>query len=263
MTSSSLKSPPKASAQKLPKGFTLHHVPSIGSTNDEAVKMALDGAPSGTIIMADQQQNGRGRLGRHWASPVGNFYVSIILRPDCPIAASTVLSLLTGVALGEALVELGPDDLDLALKWPNDILINRAKVAGILLENAAAKGGRTAHVVIGTGVNLRSAPANTAYPVTSLDQAGFKTVSPLDLLAAYTQRLEIWLDRWERAGFAVVRNAWRKKAFGLGGPIRLRLEREEIDGVFVDLTEGGALVIEEANGRRREVAAGDVVYRDT
>ncbi len=262
MTLSPLKSVLKAETSRLPKGFTLHHVTSIGSTNDEAARMALDGAPSGTIVMADQQQNGRGRLGRHWVSPVGNFYASIILRPDCPISASSGLSLLTGVALGEALIELGPDDLDLALKWPNDILIKRAKVAGILLENAAGKGGRTSHVVIGTGVNLRTAPANATYPVTSLDHAGFRAVSPLELLAAYLGRLEIWLDRWKMGGFAVVRDEWRKKAFGLGGLIRLRLEREEIDGVFVDLTEGGALVIEEANGRRREVAAGDVVYRD-
>lgn len=222
--------------------------------------MALDGAPSGTVVIADRQLNGRGRLGRHWISPPGNLYASIILRPDCSLAASAGLSLLTGVALGETLIELGPDDLDLALKWPNDILINGAKVAGILLENAAGHGGRTAFVIIGTGVNIHSAPDNTAYPVTSLDDAGFKALSPFDLLAAYTHRLEIWLDRWKMDGFAVVREAWRDRAFRLGGLIRLRLEREEIDGVFVDLTEKGALVIEQANGHRREVAAGDVVY---
>ena len=223
--------------------------------------MAEGGAPSGTIVMADQQLNGRGRLGRHWASPIGNFYVSIILRPNCLIAASSGLSLLAGVALGEALTELGPDGSDLALKWPNDVMINGAKVAGILLENAADESGRTAYVIVGTGVNIRSAPANTPYPVTSLDDAGFQTISPLDLLATYVQKLEIWLDRWKRDGFAVVREAWRDRAFRLGSPIRLRLEREEIDGVFVDLTEGGALVIEEANGHRREVAAGDVIYQ--
>ncbi|MGI9492837.1 MAG: biotin--[acetyl-CoA-carboxylase] ligase, partial [Geminicoccaceae bacterium] len=182
MTPSPLASAPIAPRCRLPKGFTLHHVKCIGSTNDEASKMAESGAPSGTIVMADQQLNGRGRLGRHWISPLGNFYVSIILRPDCPIAASAGLSLLTGVALGEALAELGPDDLDLALKWPNDILINGAKVAGILLENAAGQGGSTAFVVMGTGVNVRSAPANTSYPVTSLDDAGFRAISPMELL---------------------------------------------------------------------------------
>lgn len=222
--------------------------------------MAREGVSSGTIIVADRQTRGRGRLGRHWISPIGNLYASIILRPDCSLNASTGLSLLTAVALGEALTELGPDDLDLALKWPNDILIGGAKAAGILLESAAGVSGRVAFVILGTGVNIRSAPAGVAYPVTCLDAAGFQALSPLHLLAAYVFRLEIWLDRWQREGFAAIRDAWRDKAFGIGGPIRLRLDHGEIDGVFVDLTEGGALLIEQANGRRREVAAGDVVY---
>ncbi len=224
--------------------------------------MALAGAPSGTIVMADRQTSGRGRLGRSWVSPIGNLYASVILRPDCSLNATTGLSLLTGVALGEALADLGPDDLDLALKWPNDILIRGAKTAGILLENAQGDGGRAAFVVIGTGVNIQSAPSEAAYPVTCLAAAGFGALSSFDLLAAYASKLEIWLDRWERDGFAGVRDAWRDKAYGLGGAIRLRLAREEIDGVFVDLTEGGALLIEQPDGRRREIAAGDVVYPD-
>lgn len=224
--------------------------------------MAEDGALSGTIITSDRQTNGRGRMGRPWVSPAGNLYASVVLRPDCTLNASAGLSLLTGVALGEALAELGPDDLDLALKWPNDILINEAKVAGILLENAASVGNSLPFIVIGTGVNIRSAPMEAAYPVTCLDAAGFPALSPLDVLAAYVSRLEIWLDRWKMGGFAVVRDAWRAKAFRLGGPIRLRLEREEINGVFVDLDEGGALLIKEADGRLREVRAGDVVYPD-
>lgn len=224
--------------------------------------MAQGDAPSGTIILADRQRRGRGRLGRTWVSPPGNLYASVVIRPDCSLEASAGLSLLTGVALGEALTELGPDGLDLALKWPNDILIGGAKVAGILLENASSGAGRTAFVIIGIGVNIHSAPKEAPYPVTSLEAAGFETLAPLDLLNAYASKLRIWLDRWQREGFAVVRNAWRAKAYRLGGAIRLSLDREEVDGVFVDLTERGALVIEQADGRRREVAAGDVVYLD-
>lgn len=261
MTSPCLADRPDIATCRLPKGFTLHHVDCLGSTNDEAFKIASEGAPSGTVVMAERQQSGRGRLGRHWLSPPGNFYASIVLRPDCSLAASTGLSLLTGVALGDTLVELGPRGLDLALKWPNDVLIGGAKVAGILLENAGGDGGRPDFVVVGTGVNIRSFPTdNMTYTATSLDEAGFNPLSPLDLLSAYAHRLDIWLDRWTRDGFAVVREAWRDRAFRLGKPVRLRLVREEIDGVFVDLTEGGALVIEQADGRRREVAAGDVVY---
>ncbi len=224
--------------------------------------MAHAGAPSGTVVMADRQTDGRGRLGRTWISPPGNLYASVIWRPDCSLNATTGLSLLTGVALGEALADLGPDGLDLALKWPNDILVDGAKAAGILLENAQGNGARAAFVVIGTGVNIQAAPTEVSYPTTCLAHAGFQALSPFDLLAVYIEKLEIWLDRWQRDGFAGVRDAWRDKAYGLGGPIRLRLAREEIDGVFVDLTEGGALLIEQPDGRRREIAAGDVVYPD-
>ena len=224
--------------------------------------MAEAGAPSGTIVLADRQTSGRGRLGRHWTSPAGNLYASVILKLDCPPQASAGLSLLTAVALGEALVELGPDHLDLALKWPNDLLIKGAKVAGILLENAASAGGREPFIIIGTGVNIRSCPANADYPTTCLDRAGFPSISPMELLNAYTTRLDVWLGRWKSEGFSVVREAWRSRAYKLGGPIRLRLEQQEIDGVFVDLSERGALVIEQADGRRREISAGDVVFPD-
>lgn len=224
--------------------------------------MAHDGAPSGTVVMADLQTSGRGRLGRRWISPTGNLYASIVLRPNCSLRESAGLSLLTSVALGEALVDLGPSDLALALKWPNDLLIDGAKVAGILLENAAGASDNVPFIIIGTGVNIQSSPGAADYPTTCLDQADFPALSPLDLLAAYTSRLDIWLDRWQSDGFAVVREAWLSRAFKLGGPIRLRLERQEIDGVFVDLTEGGALVIEQADGRRREISAGDVIFPD-
>lgn len=259
MTAACPTSSEPAPRPRLPSGFTLHHVGSIGSTNDEASRLARTGAPAGTIVMADRQTTGRGRMGRHWISPVGNLYASIILRPDCPPGASAGLSLLTAVALGEALESLGPEDLDLALKWPNDLLIGGAKVAGILLENTGAGGGTASFLVIGTGVNIRSAPGSVDYPTTSLDAAGFPSLSAFDLLAAYVERQEIWLDRWQRDGFPVVREAWRKRAFNLGGPIRLRLEREEIGGVFVDLTEGGSLLIKQADGRLREISAGDVM----
>ena len=174
--------------------------------------------------------------------------------------AASGLSLLAGVALGEALTALGPKDLELGLKWPNDVLIGGAKTAGILLESAAGEAGRTAFVIIGAGVNIRRMPNDAPYPVTSLEAAGFGALEPLELLEMYTARLANWLDHWQREGFADVRDAWRARGHGIGGPVRLRLGRDEIVGRFVDLTEGGALVIEQADGRRREVAAGDIVH---
>ncbi len=250
-----------AASAVLPKGYELHHLKSVASTNDKAADMALAGAPAGSIVMADLQTGGRGRLGRVWESPLGNLYASVILRLDCDLRESAGLSLLVGVALGEALSALGPSPLALALKWPNDILIGGAKTAGILLEGSGRRAGEAADFfVIGTGVNIRNAPAKAAYPVTCLMDEGFAPLAPVALLTAYIERLEIWLDRWRHDGFSRVREAWRDRAFGLGERVRLRLAGEEIEGLFVDLTEGGALLIEQTDGRCREVTAGDVIY---
>ena len=114
------------------------------------------------MVSAGEQTRGRGRHGRAWASPPGNLYASVLLRPDCAMAVAAQLSLVAGLALGEALVGLGPPALDLQLKWPNDVLIGGAKAAGILLEGASDADGRAAWVVVGTGVNLVSCPEDTS-----------------------------------------------------------------------------------------------------
>ncbi|MGI9500602.1 MAG: biotin--[acetyl-CoA-carboxylase] ligase [Geminicoccaceae bacterium] len=248
-----------ATSARLPAGFHLHHLDTVGSTNDEVARLALEGRPSGTVVLADRQTEGRGRLGRSWQSAPGNLHASILLRPDCTLKDASQLSLLAGVVLAELLAAHGRDDLDPKLKWPNDVLINGAKVAGILLESAGDKAGRLTHVIIGIGVNVAWSPDDVNYPVTSLDAEGLPSHSPRDWLLAYASSLAIWLDRWQRDGFPVVREAWRARSYGLGGPIRLRLEREEIDGRFVDLTEEGALLIERTDGSRHALTAGDVV----
>ena len=253
---------PPAGTDRLPEGFSLHHLESVGSTNDEAARLAAAGAADGTIVLADRQTRGRGRLGRPWRSDPGNLYASVLLRPDCRLTRASELSLLAGVALADMLEAERGDALDLKLKWPNDVLIGGAKVAGILLESAGDREGRVDHVIIGLGVNVAWSPDDLAYPATSLDAEGFAPRPPEAWLGAYAASLAIWLDRWRRDGFAVVRNAWRARSYGLGRSIRLRLDREDVDGRFVDLTEGGALLIERADGTRRELTAGDVVYAD-
>jgi BirA family transcriptional regulator, biotin operon repressor / biotin---[acetyl-CoA-carboxylase] ligase len=245
---------------RLPDRFTLRALERVASTNDEARRLAEDGAPAGLVVVAREQTRGRGRYGRSWTSPPGNLYASVLLRPDCTLAASAQLSLVAGLALGEALAGLGPPDLAIALKWPNDVLVNGAKTAGILLESAARTDGRAGWVIVGSGVNIVSCPKDTPYPATCLVAEGFAPLEPLTLLEAYLGALDRWLGTWQAAGFAAVRGAWRARSFGLGGEIRLRLEREELCGRFVDLTEGGALLVEEAGGRRREIAAGEVFY---
>jgi BirA family biotin operon repressor/biotin-[acetyl-CoA-carboxylase] ligase len=246
--------------ERLPDGFVLYHLDKVSSTNDEATKLAAQGAPSGTVVLADTQTSGRGRLGRAWQSRPGNLQASFVLRPDCALRSAGQLSLLAGVALAEALIEHGPDGLDLRLKWPNDVLISGAKVAGILLESAGDRSGRLDHVVLGIGLNIVWSPTALSYPVTSLNAVGFEPRVPKDWLSAIASSLRLWLDRWQSHGFDGVKEAWRARSYGLGGAIRLRLDGKDLDGRFVDLTETGALLIERPDGGRHEVTAGDVIF---
>jgi BirA family biotin operon repressor/biotin-[acetyl-CoA-carboxylase] ligase len=247
---------------QLPRGFVLQSYDRITSTNDEAHRLAEAGAAAGLVVCAEEQTRGRGRHGRTWASPPGNLYASVLLRPDCTLVAAGQLSLVAGLALAEALVRIGPPGVDLTLKWPNDVLIDGAKAAGLLLEGASRKDGRAAWVIIGSGVNIASCPDETAYPATCLARHGFPALRPLDVLEAYLSELDHWLGRWRRAGFGAVRSRWLARGHGLGGEVRLRLDRNEVDGRFLDLTDTGSLLLEQAGGRRREIATGEVFYLD-
>jgi BirA family biotin operon repressor/biotin-[acetyl-CoA-carboxylase] ligase len=247
----------------LPDGFVLCELERVGSTNDEARRMAEAGAAPGLVVLAGQQTSGRGRHGRAWASPAGNLYASVLLRVDGPLAASGQLSFVAGLALADALSRHAPAGIEPRLKWPNDVLIGRAKVAGILLESVGkANGADAASIIVGTGVNIVSSPPDTPYPATSLTEEGFAAITPRALLGAYLGALDGWLRQWREAGFAGVRAAWCARGVGLGERIRLRLEREELLGRFVDVTTGGALLLDLEGGGRREIAAGDVFYRD-
>ena len=249
--------------EPLPEGFVLCALERVDSTNDEARRMAEAGAPPGLVVLAAQQTSGRGRHGRAWASPVGNLYASVLLRVDGPLAASAQLSFVAGLALADALLRHAPDGIEPRLKWPNDVLIGRAKVAGILLESVGkANGAAAASVIVGTGVNIVSSPRETPYPATSLVEQGFAAITPRALLGAYLRALDHWLRQWREAGFADVRAAWCARGFGLGERIRLRLAREELLGRFVDVTPGGTLLLDLDGGGRREIAAGDVFWPD-
>jgi BirA family transcriptional regulator, biotin operon repressor / biotin---[acetyl-CoA-carboxylase] ligase len=247
---------------ELPEGFVLCALDSVASTNDEAKRRAEEGAPGGLVVTAKEQVRGRGRYGRSWASPPGNLYASVLLRPDCPMARAAQLSLVAGLALADALEGIGPPGLDVKLKWPNDVLIGGAKVAGLLLEGAARPDGSAAWVIVGSGVNVASCPEGTPYPATCLAGEGFGELAPLAVLRPYLFALADGRKRWQRSGFEPVRKAWLERCMGLGGEIRLRLEGEEISGRFVDLSETGALLLEQAGGRLRTIAAGDVFYLD-
>jgi BirA family transcriptional regulator, biotin operon repressor / biotin---[acetyl-CoA-carboxylase] ligase len=254
---------PAVASIPLPEGFVLHALAAAGSTNDEARRLAEAGAPEGTVVWAREQTAGRGRHGRPWASPPGNLYCSIVLRPDRPPREAAQLAMVAGCALADALDRLGPPPgLAVGLKWPNDLLLGGAKAAGILLEASGGVDERCDWLIVGTGVNVASCPVEAAYPATCLAREGFRAASVEALLAAYLGALDHWLRVWRAEGLAPVRAAWLARAHGLGGPVTLRFDGFELHGRFAGLSEGGALVLREEDGRLREVAAGDVFFRE-
>ncbi len=174
--------------------FTVWHYDRIGSTNDEAHRMASEGAPHGTVIHADEQTAGRGRLAHTWFSPPGNLYLSVLLRTGQPAARSAELSFLAALAVADTVEALLPRQIRAMLKWPNDVLINGAKIAGILLEQVDDA------TVLGIGLNVLEAPSNLAYKATTIvANGGIASVDGArDILLP---RLAAHLVDWQAEGF--------------------------------------------------------------
>jgi BirA family transcriptional regulator, biotin operon repressor / biotin---[acetyl-CoA-carboxylase] ligase len=243
-------------AEALPSPFRLIAHETIGSTNDEAKRLARDGAAEGLVICAERQTAGRGRRGREWMSPPGNLYSSIVLRPQCRASVAAQLGFVAALGVADAIGELAPA-IQPHCKWPNDLLANGKKVCGILLETEMAASERPDFVVLGIGVNLASSPTDTPYPATSLAEEGAPGIAAMMMLTAFIRNFAERLTCWRENGFAPIREVWLAKAIGLGGPIQVRLERDTLDGRFLDLDDDGALMIDMPGGSRR-IAAGEV-----
>ena len=236
----------------LPDGWTLVALPSVGSTNDEAGRLADAGAPEGTVVWALEQTGGRGRRGRHWASPIGNLYCSTIVRPACGAPRAAELGFVAALAVADIV----PAGRDVRVKWPNDVLVGGGKIAGILLESAVGQGGQVDHVVMGIGVNVGFAPElpEMRYPGAALGG----TVETA--LAKLTQAIAVRLAEWRREGFETVRAAWLAKAGPLGLEVDVKLGEELVHGRFAGLDREGALLLETPTGPRK-IVSGELLGR--
>jgi BirA family biotin operon repressor/biotin-[acetyl-CoA-carboxylase] ligase len=218
----------------------------LGSTNDEAARLAREGAPHGVVICARRQTAGRGRQGRRWISPVGNLHASFLLRPDVPAMRTPEIGFVAAVAITATLDPMAPEQV--TLKWPNDVLLSGAKVAGILTELVEGA------VIVGIGVNVAHVPPDMPYPVASLSAHGCRATVD-EVLAGLMQHFEQGLAAWTQGGFAPVRTAWLQR----GPPLGQRMQAGEQAGRFAGLADDGALLLETESGMRR-VVAGEVAY---
>jgi BirA family transcriptional regulator, biotin operon repressor / biotin---[acetyl-CoA-carboxylase] ligase len=231
--------------------FDVRHYDSLGSTNDEAMHLARGGAAHGTVVCAREQTSGRGRQARQWHSPAGNLYASIVLRLDFDPGRIAQLSFITALAVADAADALLPHHVRTELKWPNDVLIGGAKVAGILIEHVEAA------AIVGIGMNVVHAPSGTPYPVTTLVASGAGTADTAAVLRALLEALSSRVADWQVQGFATVRSAWLARAHAPGSCLRIAVGNCLVDGRFVDLASDGALVVDTGHGRTRFLA-GDV-----
>jgi len=231
----------------------------LGSTSDEAKALAAAGAPAGTVVWALEQTGGRGRLDRSWSSPRGNLFSSFVLRPEVPPAQAAELGFVAALAVAEAVSGFVSQPAPIRLKWPNDVLVDGAKIAGILLEARSASSGLVDWVVLGIGINIVAAPEGTPYPATCIARLT-ETPPPVGaVLEALAATLATWLEIWDRRGFPPIREAWLDRARGLGETLQIRQGEATLSGRFLDLDLDGALVLETETDVRR-ITAGDVHF---
>lgn len=243
--------------QSWPEGVQSRVFESIDSTMAEAERIAPD-LTGPTWVFSREQTAGRGRRGRDWVQPSGNFSATLIWRPDGDVAARALRSFVAALALREAFVAATGREAGFALKWPNDVLLNGGKVAGILLESIGD------HLAIGFGVNLLAAPPlamvedGAVLPVSLLSEIDLRIDAAefLNLLAAAFARLE---SQFTTYGFAPIREAWLQHAARLGEVITARTSNRKITGTFQTVDEQGMLVLKAADGIHR-IAAADVFF---
>jgi BirA family biotin operon repressor/biotin-[acetyl-CoA-carboxylase] ligase len=246
-------------------GFRVLGLDATQSTNDDAMRAAREGDPGRLWIVAREQKAGRGRHGREWASPVGNLYASLLLVDPCEPALAPQLGFVAGLALHRAVESVaGIGAPALALKWPNDLLLDGAKVSGLLLEGQQIRGGRVFALVIGFGVNVAFAPFGTPYPATSLrDAVGHVELDEVftALADAFARAFSAWAHAHHTAPdpFAEVRAEWLARAAGRGSRVTIRLPSGGRDGIFEGLDPVGRLLLRTPAGLEL-MDAGDLYF---
>jgi BirA family transcriptional regulator, biotin operon repressor / biotin---[acetyl-CoA-carboxylase] ligase len=233
----------------------LEHLPEAASTNDLLKARAREGAPEWSVVVADRQTAGRGRQGRAWASPPGNLFLSVLVRPR--FAEVTVLPLAAGLAVAEALPEL-----EARLKWPNDVVVGGRKLAGVLAEAQSGPAG-VESVVVGIGVNVGLAredlPAELRESATSWRMETGAGRDPLEVGAAVLARLRVWYHALAAGDSAAVVAAWRGRSVPWWGrEVVARGSGQDLRGIARGISGSGALLVETADGSLQEILAGDV-----
>jgi BirA family biotin operon repressor/biotin-[acetyl-CoA-carboxylase] ligase len=230
------------------------------STNIECFTRARAGDAGNLWVTAERQTGGRGRRGRTWVSESGNLYASLLLLDPAPLEKSGSLPLAIALGVYRAVNKvLPPGGQDLAIKWPNDLLINRLKASGILIEAEMLPSGQRA-VVIGIGININNMPDNPAYPVTRISDYAAGVSADILFTHLFAEMTEV-LNLWNAGeGVSDVMQQWRSVACGIGEEIRVNLPNRSLTGRFCGIDDQGYLILDEGDGVKTAIAAGDVFF---
>lgn len=247
----------------LPPGWRVMQFDSLDSTNAALMRIVEQEGDvhEGLMIWAGMQTAGRGRRGRVWQSPKGNVYVSILIEAPQPPARAPEVGFVAAVAVRDTVLQLprhNAAEPQVSCKWPNDVLIEGEKVAGILPE-LVADDQKRGWIVLGIGINLNAVQLDpAAYPPTALSMHGIDT-TPAHVLTVLARALFKWLADWRAQGFEAIRAAWTDCGPRLGQYVAVGLAEGAVSGEFAGLDEDGALLLETRKGRRR-IVAGDVLF---
>lgn len=241
--------------------FSIHRYELLSSTNDFAARMAEDGAPEGTVVIADQQVAGRGRHGRHWSSPEGEgLYLSVILRPDLPFDQLWQIGFVAAAAAAQAIREVS--GLTPQIKWPNDVLLNGRKVCGILVE--ARTEGALRPVIVGIGINVNSdrLPPEIADKATSIMRETGNPASVREVETALLEQLDALYSRYMADGFDPIFQIWQAFDCTPGRRVSVITSDAVIDGTAVEVDSNGDLIVRRDDGTTARVTAGEVILRN-
>jgi BirA family biotin operon repressor/biotin-[acetyl-CoA-carboxylase] ligase len=240
-------------------GHKINFYPKIGSTNDEAFDLAAAGSPEGTVVIADSQTEGKGRLQRVWHSPSGsNIYTSIILRPNLEPDRAPQISILTGVAVAEVIDNFCPGMVN--LKWPNDVLLKGKKVCGILAQ-LKTSASRVDFIILGIGININinynQLPQDIKNTATSLAIETGRKISRQELIISLYENLAKWYKKLMKGGFSAVKEKWLSMAPMIGQRVQIMSGNEVVSGKALGIDEQGSLLLLTAEDRRIKISAGD------
>ncbi|GIP32424.1 biotin--[acetyl-CoA-carboxylase] ligase [Paenibacillus sp. J2TS4] len=256
--------PVKLTAQLRTKimGSSLRIYDEVDSTQNLAHELVRQGCPEGTVILAEEQTSGRGRMGKAWHSPKGKgIWMSVILKPHIPLKQTSQLTLLTAVALCRTLRKgLG---INVGIKWPNDLLIDGRKISGILLESSG-EDDRLNYVVAGIGisVNLDAAdfPEALAEQATSLRIVYGKPLDRIDIICRFLEEFEDLYLLYLQQGFSPIRTLWEALTISLNRPLKIRTHDGWIEGTAENIDDAGALTVKTADGERIKLFSGDIQF---